>query len=236
MGAGKNKNHRKKRISKHVLEAEQRKKQAEVENHLISAAERRKGSAVTPSDASSAAATKSAGGDQGAIDSEQKSVRPASSLKTKDPEEASSYLSLWNYDRKNSTKQWKFNKNTQSWLLRHMYDSDKVSKATSHLLVEYLCQGGDGLRSRVEEDAKRRARRYKEWEKEQQHQEEAQGGGETETEEEEVKSKDKPTQSSHDEAWNGLDDHDKRKEYKRARKLLDTLKAREKSEENLDQK
>mmetsp|Transcript_12650 Transcript_12650/g.27269 ORF Transcript_12650/g.27269 Transcript_12650/m.27269 type:complete len:232 (+) Transcript_12650:85-780(+) len=231
MGAGKNKNHRKKRISKHVLEAEQRKKQKEVENQLLAAADRKETGA--PSTASPATASNNDTPQQGVADSNGKVViSPASSLKIKDPAEASSYLTLWNYDRKNNTKQWKFNKNTQSWLLRHMYDFDKVSKATSNLLVEYLCEGGARLRSRVEEDAKMRARRYKEWEKKQQQQQGKEEGGDTnEAEGKGVESKEKATQSSEDASWNGLDDHDKRKEYKRARKVLDALKKTEKEVE-----
>mmetsp|Transcript_324 Transcript_324/g.631 ORF Transcript_324/g.631 Transcript_324/m.631 type:complete len:224 (-) Transcript_324:45-716(-) len=218
MGAGKNKNHRKKRISKHVLEAQALKKQTETENELLSAAER-KGTA----DGAPSAVTTNATAEQEAATTE-KSV-PKS--KTRDPEVASSYLSLWNYDRTNNTKTWKFNKNTQSWLLRQMYDFDKVSKATFAILVDYLCQGGDGARSRVEEEAKRRARRYKEWEKKAQQEEEEEKGDIDETEEakEKTESKDKVIQSAEDVVWKDLDDHDKRKEYKRARKVLDALKA-----------
>ena len=84
----------------------------------------------------------------------------------KDPEEASSYLSLWKHDRNGA---WQFNKNTQSWMLRHIYDHVRVSKTSFTTLVEYLLSsagGGDGvMKSRTMEDAKRRARRYKEWEK-----------------------------------------------------------------------
>ena len=84
----------------------------------------------------------------------------------KDPEEASSYLSLWKHDRNGA---WKFNKNTQSWLLRHMYDHVRVSKTSIATLVEYVLSsagGGDGvMKCRTMEDAKRRARRYKKWEK-----------------------------------------------------------------------
>eukprot|EP00581_Thalassiosira_minuscula_P027761 CAMPEP_0183750580 /NCGR_PEP_ID=MMETSP0739-20130205/1190_1 /TAXON_ID=385413 /ORGANISM="Thalassiosira miniscula, Strain CCMP1093" /LENGTH=226 /DNA_ID=CAMNT_0025986655 /DNA_START=42 /DNA_END=722 /DNA_ORIENTATION=+ len=226
MGAGKNKNHRKKRISKHVLEAQERKKQTELEDKLLSAA-------------------KGDDGDGSAAPSATPESKPltssSSSSKTKDPSEASSYLTLWNYDRTNGTKQWKFNKNNQSWLFRHMYDFDKVSKATFALLVDYICQGGPGARSRVEEDAKRRARRYKEWEKKKEQQpsekdEKGDGGAaaaDNEKADEEKDGKKSNRQSSdNDDVWKELDDHDKRKEYKRARKVLDALKAtRDQSEE-----
>jgi hypothetical protein len=100
-----------------------------------------------------------------------------------------------------------------------MYDVDKVSKATFATLVDYISQGGEGTRLRVEEEAKRRARRYKDWEKRQQQQE-----GEEQEEGDAKEEKKEMTKSQDDEHFNQLDDHDKRKEYKRARKVLDALK------------
>jgi len=204
MGAGKNKSHRKKRISKHVIQAEERRKQTEVEKQLLLAAEN--GTSTTPSTPSTPTEEK---------------IESTSNTKTKDPEEAASYLTLWKYDQINNTKSWKFNKNTQSWLQRHMYEGDKVSKTTFATLVDYLTQGGDRLISRVEEDAKMRARRYKEWEKKKENSttdETTAVGGE-------IKEESKSTSAADDITWNNLDDHDKRKEYKRARKVLDSIKA-----------
>jgi len=151
MGAGKSKRHRKKRISKHVIESQTRKKQEDAEKKLLAASERDGGETSTTTD--------------DAVATSNESKKSNKNTKTKDPEEAASYLSLWNLDRnsKSTAKNWKFNKNTQSWLLRHMYDFDKVSKATFATLVDYVCQGGEKTRLRVEEDAKRRARRYKDW-------------------------------------------------------------------------
>ena len=202
MGAGKNKSHRKKRISKHVIQAEERRKQTEVEKQLLLAAENGTSSSVTtPS-----------------TPTEEK-TETTSNTKTKDPEEAASYLTLWKYDQTNNTKSWKFNKNTQSWLQRHMYEGNKVSKTTFATLVDYLTQGGDRLLSRVEEDAKMRARRYKEWEKKKES-----STSET-TADGSTKEESKSTSAADDITWNSLDDHDKRKEYKRARKVLDSIKA-----------
>jgi len=204
MGAGKNKSHRKKRISKHVIQAEERRKQTEVEKQLLLAAEN--GTSTTPSTPSTPTEEK---------------IESTSNTKTKDPEEAASYLTLWKYDQINNTKSWKFNKNTQSWLQRHMYEGDKVSKTTFATLVDYLTQGGDRLISRVEEDAKMRSRRYKEWEKKKENSttdETTAVGGE-------IKEESKSTSAADDITWNNLDDHDKRKEYKRARKVLDSIKA-----------
>lgn len=207
MGAGRSKRHRKKRISKHVIDSQKRKKQEDAEKKLMAAAEG-VGEASTSADEVSAV-----------NDSDSKK----SPLKTKDPEEAASYLSLWKFDRNSTstTKTWKFNKNTQSWLLRHMYDFDKVSKSTFATLVDYICQGGDGTRLRVEEEAKRRARRYKDWEKRQQEQNKVDAEQEENVPEE---TKDTKSLPDDDERWNKLDDHDKRKEYKRTRKLLDALR------------
>jgi hypothetical protein len=201
MGAGKSKRHRKKRISKHVIESQTRKKQEDAEKKLLAASERDGGETSTTTD--------------DAVATSNESKKSNKNTKTKDPEEAASYLSLWNLDRnsKSTAKNWKFNKNTQSWLLRHMYDFDKVSKATFATLVDYVCQGGEKTRLRVEEDAKRRARRYKYWEKK----------GDTEQDDDADEKKDS-TLSPDDKDWNQLDDHDKRKEYKRARKVLDSLK------------
>lgn len=207
MGAGKSKRHRKKRISKHVIESQTKRKQEDAEKQLLAASE---GGGETSTSVNETSPEKD--------DSNKKSTH----LKTKDPEEAASYLTLWNLDRNNTTsttKNWKFNKNTQSWLLRHMYDCDKVSKSTFATLVDYISQGGEGTRLRVEEEAKRRARRYKDWEKRQQQQE----GVEQEEGDANEEKKDL-TKSQDDEHFNQLDDHDKRKEYKRARKVLDALK------------
>lgn len=205
MGAGKSKRHRKKRISKHVIESQTKRKQEDAEKQLLAASEGETSTSVVETSPEK-------------DDSNKKSTP----LKTKDPEEAASYLTLWNLDRNNTTsttKNWKFNKNTQSWLLRHMYDFDKVSKSTFATLVDYISDGGEGTRLRVEEDAKRRARRYKDWEKRQQQQE----GVEQEEGDANEEKKDL-TKSQDDERFNQLDDHDKRKEYKRARKVLDALK------------
>lgn len=207
MGAGKSKRHRKKRISKHVIESQTKRKQEDAEKKLLAASE---GGGETSTSVVETSPEKD--------DSNKKSTP----LKTKDPEEAASYLTLWNLDRNNTTsttKNWKFNKNTQSWLLRHMYDFDKVSKSTFATLVDYISEGGEGTRLRVEEEAKRRARRYKDWEKRQQQQE----GVEQEEGDANEEKKDL-TKSQDDEHFNQLDDHDKRKEYKRARKVLDALK------------
>jgi len=57
---------------------------------------------------------------------------------TEDSEEtiqpAITYLLSW----KEKTKDWKFKKLRQTWLLQSMYDKEKVSKANFKILLEYL--------------------------------------------------------------------------------------------------
>jgi hypothetical protein len=144
----------------------------------------------------------------------------------KDPNEVANYLTQWKRNNDGEESVWKFNKNTQSWLIRHMYEADKLSKASFTLLLGYLdgMKGGGDAKARILTEASRRAVRYKEYEKVRDEKGEssvvekgADEAGETTTttltEEEEE-----------DARWKRLDDHDKRNEYKRARKILDTLK------------
>jgi hypothetical protein len=162
----------------------------------------------------------------------------------KDPKEAHSYLSLWQQQQQHTGQSlWRFNKNTQSWLLRHMYNVDKIPKSTFSILILYIEDLRGASRERVYEDAVRRAFRYKEWEKKS-------GSGENKKDDNhdaintqsDKASDDKTTQQSDDEddekadeaRWNSLNYHDKRKEYKRARKLIDVLKVN-KTDDN-DQK
>jgi hypothetical protein len=144
--------------------------------------------------------------------------------KTKDPNEAASYLSNWKH--RESGAIWKFNKNTQSWLIRHMYEAEKVSKSTFELLLDYLNGLNISLKNRILQVAEKRALRYKRFEK----------SLEEKREEVNVDSKvdnvqPEPTVSLPSESsdldnmrWMQLDDHAKRKEYKRARKILEVLK------------
>lgn len=268
MGAGKNKSHRKKRISKHVLQAEERRKIADVENKLVDGVETTKKNAsaaataaANANDDSSSPKTLNASTDPSLPST---SSAPPLVKKTKNPQEVSTYLSLWKYDQTNKNnsssnmnKQWKFNKNTQSWLLRHMYNPIKVPKHTFALLVEYLLHGresNEGVTNRVLEDAKFRARRYKEFEKQQQQQEEQSREKEIMAEKvgaeecgvqddiinnnnkEEGKEINRSSSSTPskkavevalDLTWKEMDEHEKRKEYKRARKVLDAFKEAE---------
>jgi len=119
-----------------------------------------------------------------------------------------------------------------------MYNPIKVPKHSFAILVEYLLNGENvGVKNRVLEDAKFRARRYKEFEKQQsQLQEkgvaEKMEGKEQNTKDDTNKEEAGEQSSSSspkkvtvvDVSWDKMDEHEKRKEYKRARKVLDAFK------------
>lgn len=50
----------------------------------------------------------------------------------KDPVEAAQYLVVWDTREDGG---WRFNKSTQSWLIRHMYERDKVNHLERMLLL-----------------------------------------------------------------------------------------------------
>ena len=193
------------------------------------------------------------------IESNNKSNNGASTSSNchvKDIKEAAGYLNNWKQYR----QQWKFNKNTQSWLIRHMYEPDKVTKHSFAILLEYL-HGlkGEGAKERIIQDATRRALRYKKNSEEDnassatKSDDNKQGNNdddvgregakvvqfsnETKAATEEGKPKKAKTNkeladaTEEEKRWNDLDDNDKRKEYKRARKILETLREPSKQKE-----
>jgi hypothetical protein len=174
----------------------------------------------------------------------------------KDPEEATAYLTTWKAFQQNnqvsssaSSVGWKFNKNTQSWLIRHMYEIDKVSKGTFALLLEYL-QGLQGQQTqlRIVSEATRRARRYKNHAQNQQENISSSEANDNDGDKddhiasiniqsntttttttttkttESTTSKEDWERQQEETRWKQLCDNDKRKEYKRARKVLDVIK------------
>jgi hypothetical protein len=193
---------KKKRIAKHIVRAQDRKRQ---EEHA-------KNGTMEPT---AATATTTA-----TIPKKKKKK----SQHVKDPKEAQSYLSSWKY-RDLAPGTWKFNTNTQSWLFRHMYDSDEVPKASFAILMDYL-QGLKG-RSRdwANEDAVRRVLRYKEWEKKgtDAAADVVEGDGSEKQEAKDGKDDDDDSVND-DKRFQNLSDHEKRKEYKRARKVVETIK------------
>ena len=136
----------------------------------------------------------------------------------KDPNEASNYITMW---KQREHGGWKFNKNTQSWLIRHMYEAEKVTKTTFSTLMEYFVDLKGNTRDRVKEDATRRALRYKQWETNSSTQEK---NTDKQSEGKKEENNNDTTTSEDAKKWSELSDHDKRKEYKRARKVLETLK------------
>mmetsp|Transcript_16310 Transcript_16310/g.46613 ORF Transcript_16310/g.46613 Transcript_16310/m.46613 type:complete len:113 (+) Transcript_16310:3-341(+) len=110
-----------------------------------------------------------------------------------------------------------------------MYEADKIPKGVFALLLEYL-SGIEGKTTRtwIRSEASRRALRYKNYEKGTQRT----AGDDADTNLEDVRKEEntpaaRQTQSEDDredeERWKKLDDHDKRKEYKRTRKILETI-------------
>lgn len=144
--------------------------------------------------------------------------RRKKSQHAKDPNEAAAYLSAWKH--RDAGGAWKFNKNTQSWLLRHQYQPEKVSKGTFGILLEYMEGLQGNTHARMIADATRRVLRYKEYSKS--------NPEEKETEESNDKTEKEPKDALEDEddetRWKRMDDHEKRKDYKRARRVLDALK------------
>ncbi|CAE7805848.1 unnamed protein product [Symbiodinium sp. CCMP2592] len=72
--------------------------------------------------------------------------------KTKDPEEASSYLAAWKAHQDSGTA-WRFNKATQAWLLRHAYEPEMVPKKVFQLLLRYLAGLSGAARDRAVAEA-----------------------------------------------------------------------------------
>jgi hypothetical protein len=152
---------------------------------------------------------------------------------TKNSADVANYLTLWKHEQDGTVPKgsaWKFNKNTQSWLIRHMYEADKVSKAQFAILLEYL-QGlqGQDAKTRIRADATDRALRYKAFEAEQEKggiPQKSEDCDEPEKEEVDPMKSDMSTQDDVDDEvrWKALNAHDKRKEYKRTRQVLDTIK------------
>ena len=200
---GKSNAHKKRRISKHIREAQARKKQQEAED------------ASTIAKNGGEAPTLPSTNNKNPVKKQNKNI--------KDPKEAQNYLSMWKY-KDSSPGMWKFNKNTQSWICRHMYDTEKIPKSSFDILVEYLKDLKGSMRKVVNDEAVRRALRYKEWEKENKdkkdEEEDNDGGNESKSDGKEA---DEEVKADH-QKFRALSDHDKRKEYKRSRKIIDLFK------------
>jgi hypothetical protein len=203
------KKNKKKRVSKHILES------------------RGEGSNIKQTEAEKETTTT----EQAVSSKTKKNKKRKRNDRCKDPTEVLTYLSTWKAHQENNDVEWKYNKNTQSWLIRHMYDSEKVPKNVFTITVEYLLGiQSETLKQRIIDDATRRALRYKQYEKDTNNNNE--GGGEGKqnnttdidgnTSTKDTDETNQQQQQQDDEHWMKLDDHDKRKEYKRARKILES--------------
>mmetsp|Transcript_29360 Transcript_29360/g.28231 ORF Transcript_29360/g.28231 Transcript_29360/m.28231 type:complete len:206 (-) Transcript_29360:1915-2532(-) len=148
----------------------------------------------------------------------------------KDPAEATAYIMAWKHNRKEGG--WKFNTNNQAWLIRHMYEPEQVTKTAFSILMEYFVDlKGKKPRARVIADATRRALRYKKWDGEQKGTEGDSAAPKKDEESKDTTEDDNDGQQQEGDEnqdatlWSALSDADKRKEYKRARKVLETVKA-----------
>jgi hypothetical protein len=146
----------------------------------------------------------------------------------KDPVDVEGYLLAWKEqqdlssddgcsDRVGVTK-WKFNKNTQSWLIRHLYDATKISKSLFAIAVQYFMKSNINVQKRLRDDATQRAIQYQQ----QHHQQENEMSNHTKdgkNNEDEENTK----QNDAEDSPELLLEKNRRKEYKRARKILDSL-------------
>jgi hypothetical protein len=155
-------------------------------------------------------------------------TKTSASARHKDPSEGYHYLNAWSLQQPD----WHFNKNMQSWLLRHMYEADKVNKTSFTILVDYLQKlRGATARKRVLEEATARAQRYRAYEATTQASEtkKEDAGGEKDAPPKDPAATTKTTTPTDEEEnyglerWKALADHDKRKEYKRAFRVLEAL-------------
>jgi len=207
---------KRKRVSKHILEARQKQQESAAPGESLGA--------VSPA--------------SGPKKSKNRNRN------VKDPAEAALYLKQWQESREGTTESlWKFHKNTQSWLIRHMYDASKVSKSTFEILVAYLqampppkfVTRGGSIKERIRQDATRRVVRYKDHEankpnddgeannKGEEDEEVAEGDGNKQPIAPEGNEDDDGEEDNDDVRWLRKSDHEKRKEYKRARKVLESL-------------
>ncbi|KAK9953004.1 hypothetical protein ABG768_017030 [Culter alburnus] len=87
---------------------------------------------------------------------EGKYTKPEKSKSSVKEKQALEYLTCWSEKR----EEWKFNKNSQTWLLHHMFDSVKVSDDHFEVLLSYL----DGLRGTARDSTLQKAEAIVRWE------------------------------------------------------------------------
>jgi hypothetical protein len=204
---------RQRRISKHILQAQHKQKYITHPNKSTDSAP-----LVPPTATPRKAITK---------------VKPPPTSKKqdiKDPSEALNYLHSWKRHQTNPQEHaWKFNKNTQFWLIRHMYEADKIPKSSFDVLLDYLAKlQGATAQERIVAEAHRRAVRYQQGTLTRGTVPETAAPTETPA----VDASIEAVAAVHEEEarWSQLDEHAQRKEYKRARKILDLFHKKESSQ------
>ena len=207
----------KKRVAKHILAARE-KSNANVENNVDDVLSSSSLSDVVPIIPSPLES------DRPSINKKNKNPSsPNPKTHTKPPTEASNYLILWSSAKEDA---WKFNKNTQSWLLRHMYDDDLVNKKTFGLLLEYMPSiKGTGMLERLVKEAFLRAKLYKKFEAASK--EETDGAAPAAgnvVDDDSATAETIAANNLIEKEFAALDDHGKRKVFKRCRRIHDVLK------------
>ena len=153
------------------------------------------------------------------------SKKQKSAKRTKDPVDVEGYLMAWKEQRDLSSDDisisrvvattWKFNKNTQSWLIRHLYDATKISKSLFAIALQYFLKSNINVQKRLRDDATQRAIQYQRQQQEK--------GLTNNSFDGKNNDNDNANENEAEELPEMLLEKNQRKEYKRARKILDAL-------------
>jgi hypothetical protein len=176
---------KRRRISKHVAEAQQK--------------------AAAAAAAAASAETKSESVEHVDDGDKTTTTSPKKALSDADHSiQATAYLKAYKTSKLGEADGgWKFSKNTQTWIIKHMYNADIISKSTFSLLLEYMLGLQGKTRMRVLQEATDRILQYKEYEARQ------------------------SLKETQDEDENDEKAQEKRKEYKRARQIVLVLQEEE---------
>ena len=150
------------------------------------------------------------------------SKKQKSAKHTKDPVDVEGYLMAWKEQQdlssdgiREAATTWKFNKNTQSWLIRHLYDTTKISKSLFAIALQYFLKSNINVQKRLRDDATQRAIQYQQQQQEK--------GLTNNSIDGKNNDNDNANENEEEELPEMLLEKNQRKEYKRARKILDTL-------------
>jgi hypothetical protein len=233
---------KKRKISKHILDAKLKSTTSTTTTTTTTSSDGTSNNShnvpIVPSITASPSAT-----------TKNKKQRTSNQRQVKDPMDVEGYLLSWqkhhheqqqhqqeqkntSYENSNGTAKssniWKFNKNTQSWLIRHLYDSTKINKSMFTIALEYFQNSNHtNMIQRLQNDAIQRAIQYQEGIKNNSSNstiDNSNDNSNTKTTDvtDDNNNKTAMDPDNNDEATQ--QSQQKRKEYKRARKILDTLK------------